>query len=137
MNERGNVRMHAPIARCLGVAAAAEAIGALLFVPGALAYTQGDLDPSFGVGGKVVKNLTPAGIPPGQINDVARGVAIDSAGRIVIAGAAGNDFAVLRYQPDGSLDSSFGTGGVVETDFSAGIDRASAITIQSNGDIVA
>src|SRR5262249_55664358 len=98
---------------------------------------DGSLDSSFGSGGRVVTNLSPAGIPPGQVNDVARGVAVDSSGRVVVAGGAGNDFGVLRYLPDGTLDPSFGQQGVAETDFAGGIDLARALTIQTDGDIVA
>src|SRR5690349_14306949 len=92
---------------------------------------DGSFDAGFGSAGKVVTNLSPAGNPPGQVIDVARGVAIDSSGRIVIAGGAGNDFGVVRYEPDGSLDPSFATGGVAETDFAGGIDLARALTIQT------
>src|SRR5205807_1340610 len=46
------------------------------------------------------------------------------------------DFAVARYNPDGSLDASFGTGGLVTTDFASGSDFASAVTLQPDGKIV-
>ncbi|HEX2713803.1 MAG TPA: delta-60 repeat domain-containing protein, partial [Candidatus Acidoferrales bacterium] len=45
-------------------------------------------------------------------------------------------FALARYNPDGSLDSTFGTGGKVTTDF-GGNDNARAVTIQHDGKIVA
>ena len=80
---------------------------------------QGDLDPSFGVGGKVVSNF-------GTGLDAASAVAVQPDGKIVIAGSAFNgDFLVARYAPDGILDPSFGTGGLVTTDF-GGSDGAVA-----------
>ena len=73
--------------------------------------SDGSLDTGFGIGGRVVTRLSPG-------NDIARGVAIDGAGRIVVAGIDGTiapfgRLCVLRYLPDGSPDPSFGTGGVV------------------------
>ena len=47
------------------------------------------------------------------------------------------DFALARYNPDGSLDDSFGTGGRVLTDFgSSADDEARAVALQSDGKIV-
>ena len=43
------------------------------------------------------------------------------------------DFAIVRYNSDLTLDPSFGTGGIVTTDFSGGVDHAEAVTIQANG----
>src|SRR5438067_6109915 len=125
--------MHALIARRLGVAAAAAAAaGALLFAPGALAYTQGDLDPSFGVGGKVTTDL--GGV------DVIRAVARQPDGKIVAGGittvGTNSDFALARYNTDGSVDSSFGSGGSVKTDFGA-TDEIWGIALQTDGKVVA
>jgi uncharacterized delta-60 repeat protein len=49
----------------------------------------------------------------------------------------GRDFAVLRLNPNGSLDSSFGSGGKVFTDFEGLADQAFAVTIDANNNIVA
>ncbi|MBK9176435.1 MAG: hypothetical protein IPM46_08855 [Flavobacteriales bacterium] len=50
-------------------------------------------------------------------------MAIDSEGRIVVAAStlplANEFFSAIRYNPDGSLDQSFGNGGVVTTDVDA------------------
>jgi hypothetical protein len=46
------------------------------------------------------------------------------------------DFCVLRYLTDGTLDTSFGVGGKVITDFNGNYDRAYAVAIQSDGKIV-
>jgi uncharacterized delta-60 repeat protein len=46
-------------------------------------------------------------------------------------------FGLVRYQPDGSLDASFGDGGKVLTDFAGGPDRANALVAQGDGRLVA
>lgn len=60
-----------------------------------------------------------------------------SDGRIVVAGSngSGGNFAVLRYNPDGSQDSGFGTAGVATADF-GGSDAAPGVAFQSDGEIV-
>ncbi|MUG95782.1 tandem-95 repeat protein [Scytonema sp. UIC 10036] len=87
----------------------------------------GDLDPSFGMGGKVFTNL-------GNF-DSANSVAIQSDGKIVVAGSNG-DFALARYNTNGTLDSSFGSGGKVVTDFNGSTDHGNSVAIQSDGKIV-
>ncbi|MGH2963926.1 MAG: hypothetical protein ACRDMH_00885 [Solirubrobacterales bacterium] len=74
----------------------------------------------------------------------ANSVAIDSHGRIVVAGGVGGrvepdccDFALARYKPNGSLDPSFGGDGQVTTDFHGGGDQANGVAIDSHGRIVA
>ncbi len=68
---------------------------------------DGALDTSFGTGGKVVT-------PIGTGTDQASSVAVQADGKIVLGGYAYggsstyNDFAVARYDADGSLDTSFG-----------------------------
>ncbi|CCK27797.1 hypothetical protein BN159_3418 [Streptomyces davaonensis JCM 4913] len=90
--------------------------------------TNGSLDTGFDGDGKVV---------------VSGGAAWDMAlqpadGRIVLAGSngAGGNFAVLRYNTDGSQDTGFGTGGVATADFGGG-DTARGVVVQSDGKIVA
>ncbi|MEE9269624.1 MAG: delta-60 repeat domain-containing protein [Candidatus Krumholzibacteria bacterium] len=77
----------------------------------------GDRDSSFGTGGLVT---TDSGF---DVSEVARAVAIQADGKIIAAGRGtgigGTDFALVRYNTDGSLDATFGTGGVVTTDFAA------------------
>ena len=96
--------------------------------------TNGTLDTAFGTGGK---KTTTFGAP-----SVAQGnaVAIQGDGRIVVAGLTivNNiaNFAVARYNPNGTLDITFGTGGRAVTDFSAD-DRAFAVALQADGKIVA
>jgi len=67
---------------------------------------DGSLDRTFGRGGIVITDLGGA--------DTAFAVNVERAtGRIVVAGVKDSDFALLRYNGDGSLDGSFGSGGVV------------------------
>ena len=58
-------------------------------------------------------------------------------GRILTAFTAGNnDFGVFRCNADGTLDNGFGSGGVVITPISSGLDVAQSIAIQMDGKIV-
>jgi uncharacterized delta-60 repeat protein len=104
---------------------------------------DGDLDPSFGGGDGIV--TTSFGGPLGR--DEALDVALQPDGKILVAGSAqltatSLDFALARYNPDGSLDQSFGGGdGLVTTDFEAGgtppgADGARGIALQADGRIV-
>lgn len=99
----------------------------------------GDLDPTFGTGGIVT---TPIG---GATNDESLGVAVQADGKIVVLGetrdpAGSNlpDLAVIRYNSNGSLDSTFGSGGKVITDVSGNdaTDRAASLVIQTDGKIL-
>ena len=93
---------------------------------------DGSLDAAFGSGGKVVTDLGTTD-PTSTIFDIA----VQPDGKIVAAGTRGfDDFALARYNPDGTLDSSFGTGGVVVTDFGPGFDGAGALELQIDGRIV-
>lgn len=89
----------------------------------------GVLDPSFDTDGKVTTDIA-AGV------DQAKSVAIQPNGKIVVAGVTNNDFAVARYNSDGSLDTSFGTGGIVTIDFAGHDDRATSVVIQPDGMII-
>ena len=46
------------------------------------------------------------------------------------------DSGRVRYRPDGTLDPSFGTGGIVRTDLFGHGDQANAVAVQSDGKIV-
>jgi uncharacterized delta-60 repeat protein len=98
---------------------------------------NGTLDPSFGNAGKVTTTF-------GSTSDVAQAVALEPGGKIVVAGASGfpqqrdEAFALARYDADGALDQSFGTGGKVTTRFSSpGDDSAHALLLQPDGKVVA
>jgi uncharacterized delta-60 repeat protein len=93
---------------------------------------DGSLDSTFGVDGKVTTNFGP------NISSTAYSVAVHTDGKIVAAGQANSDFAVVRYNPNGSLDTSFDGDGKVTTGiFTLGHDAAFAVAIHANGKIVA
>jgi uncharacterized delta-60 repeat protein len=76
---------------------------ALFAVPSALA-SPGDLDPSFGTHGVVTEDM-------GTTADRARDIVVQPDGRIVVAGGDDRGARIVRYLPDGTLDTSFGAGG--------------------------
>ena len=96
---------------------------------------DGTPDTSFGTGGLVMTDF-------GSTNQAAVSVVLQSNGKIVVAGYSTNpgndlDFAIVRYNADGTLDTTFGGGdGIVTTDFSTSSDYASSIALQSDGKIV-
>ena len=94
---------------------------------------DGFLDPTFGARGRVTTNFGPYG--------VGNAVALQRDKKIVVAGSAavarGLNFAVARYNADGSLDLTFGTKGKVTTSFGGGtFDRGNAMVLQKDGKIV-
>lgn len=94
---------------------------------------NGDLDPTFGTGGVVITQI-------GTGANFARALQIQSDGKIVIAGGVFNsenlDFVLARYEPNGGLDPTFSTDGVVATHFT-GNDFAHVLAIQNDGKIIA
>ena len=100
---------------------------------------NGSLDAGFAANGIATTDFS-AG------DDMAAAMAVQTDGKIVLAGrtlqGSSNDFAVVRFCPDGSLDNGvncgspgFGAGGKVTTDF-GGNDYGEAVLIQPDGDIV-
>jgi uncharacterized delta-60 repeat protein len=91
---------------------------------------DGSLDARFGTRGEV----TTIGL------DQAKALVLQPDGKLVAAGSgfgAGFDFALARYNRNGSLDKTFGNGGTVTTDFASSFDQASALVLQANGKLVA
>src|SRR5262249_56150888 len=66
-------------------------------------------------------------------SDYAFGVALQSDGKIVAAGFSGGNAALTRYNPGGSLDTTFGSGGKVTSAYT----NAVCIALQGDGKIVA
>jgi uncharacterized delta-60 repeat protein len=94
--------------------------------------SDGSLDPSFGGDGRVTTSF-------GGTNEGAEigGIAIDSRGKIVAAGHVEYQaFTFARYNPNGTLDDSFGTGGRLKTRFGASAS-ASSVTNYPGDRIVA
>jgi uncharacterized delta-60 repeat protein len=79
--------------------------------------------------------------PIGPRSDFSRAVAVQVDGKVVLVGevssmTTANDFGIARYNADGSLDASFGTGGVLTLDFFGGSDGANDIVIQPDGKLL-
>ncbi|MGL5095900.1 MAG: delta-60 repeat domain-containing protein, partial [Planctomycetia bacterium] len=93
----------------------------------------GLLDPTFSGDGKTVTSLVAR-------SDEARAVAVQADGKIVAVGKAfngtHNDFAVARYNVDGSLDTTFSGDGKLTIDFGGGQDIAEDVLIQPDGKII-
>jgi uncharacterized delta-60 repeat protein len=96
---------------------------------------DGSLDPRFGGDGKVLTYLADG------YGGEAHSVALQSDGKVVIAGAGENDifgpFAVARYTSRGRLDPTFSGDGIVTTDMGSEEQAADGVAIQGNGKIVA
>jgi uncharacterized delta-60 repeat protein len=93
---------------------------------------DGTLDSGFGESGKVTSEI-------GGSSDSANSVALQDDGKIVVAGdtlaPGNNDFAVARYNANGSLDTSFNGTGEATVDFSQ-IDYGRSVAVQGDGKIV-
>jgi uncharacterized delta-60 repeat protein len=97
--------------------------------------TDGSLDPTFGSGGEVFVTF-----PIGP--SAAWAVKVQPDGKIVVGGGAGSDytsapFALARLNADGSLDSTFGTGGEVITTIPGRGAAVYSLALQPDGKIVA
>lgn len=91
--------------------------------------TDGTLDASFDGDGIVTTAV-------GASTDQAYGVVLQPDGKIVVVGSSSNDFAVVRYNTDGSIDLTFDTDGKVTTPIGASTDIATGVALQTNGKIV-
>jgi uncharacterized delta-60 repeat protein len=99
--------------------------------------SDGSLDSSFGTGGKVTTHLR-------NVNDRLHALVLQPDGKIVVAGDAYDgsingthfDFALVRYNPNGSLDTSFGTGGIVYTPIGPTADHCWALALQPDGKLI-
>lgn len=94
---------------------------------------DGSLDDNFGIDGKVMTNM--------GTNEVrVSSATLQSDGKIIMAGSANNgiddDFALIRYNTDGTLDSSFNLNGIVITDINMRENEAYSVLIQPDGKIV-
>jgi uncharacterized delta-60 repeat protein len=95
---------------------------------------DGSLDTTFNGTGYVVSDWT-SGL------DEAVTCAIQSDGKIlaggfVNAGTGATDFAMARYNANGSLDTPFGNGGLVRTDFAGTLDGAHSMVLMPNAKII-
>jgi uncharacterized delta-60 repeat protein len=97
---------------------------------------DGDLDASFGNAGQVMTDFD-------KSTDIAHAVTVQPDGKIVVVGTtyrnndfSTEDFAIARYNADGTLDNTFGTKGRVTVDFPGLAAQASSVVIQRDGKIV-
>jgi len=125
---RFNVYFHAIYATAITLA--------FIVSGGTLQAVDGDLDPTFGTDGKVLTDFD-------HSTDIANAVAIQADGKLVVVGTtyqdndfSDEDFAVARYNPDGTLDKTFGVGGKVQTDFPGLAAVASSVVVQPDGKMV-
>jgi uncharacterized delta-60 repeat protein len=120
---------------CRGIVTAAIVLTWFINAKAAQA-TAGDLDPTFGTGGMVMTDLN-------RSTDIANAVAVQADGKLIVVGQtyknndySTEDFAVARYNTDGTLDTTFGRGGKVRTDFPGLAAVPSSVVIQPDGKIV-
>jgi uncharacterized delta-60 repeat protein len=118
------------------VVAVGESLGSSPDVVAARFTASGALDSSFGSGG--------VAHGPAIGGSVGRGVAIQSDGKIVVVGSAtdssGNythGLVVERFNSNGSLDTGFGSGGVVQQLGGISAGQGNAVAVQPDGKIVA
>jgi uncharacterized delta-60 repeat protein len=97
---------------------------------------DGNLDASFGIGGETSVPFADSA------TEQANAMVLTPDNKIIVAGAAFKtfatppDFALRRYNSDGSIDNDFGSGSAVTTDVTGGTDIAQAVAIQSDGKVV-
>lgn len=96
--------------------------------------TNGSLDSTFGFGGRVITSIG------NNTSDICHDVLLQPDGKIIAIGESvhmtTNSFALVRYNPDGTLDPTFGGGGAVTTSFTDN-DSAATGLLESDGRIIA
>jgi uncharacterized delta-60 repeat protein len=92
--------------------------------------SRGRPDPSFGQGGRVHTDFGMGAY------ETAAAIELQTDGKIVAAGAVNDDFGLARYQPDGRLDRSFGSNGLVIVEHLEDIETVSDLALQTDGKIV-
>ena len=108
----------------------------LILVNLANAQTDGTLDATFNSTGKFTTIIITSRACMGY------DVAVQTDGKIIVVGYTMNsantfaDFAMIRLTTTGSLDATFGTGGIVTTDFQGDDDVAYGVAIDSDGKII-
>ncbi len=108
-------------------------LSTFLTLPVASLAQDGSLDLTFGTNGFVTTLI-------GNSQDIGNALAIQSDGKIIVAGYSDNgpfnDLALVRYNTNGSLDTTFDADGKVTTVIGSGGSAAKAIALQSDGKIV-
>ncbi|MBI4239068.1 MAG: Ig-like domain-containing protein [Deltaproteobacteria bacterium] len=91
--------------------------------------TTGSLDTDFSADGSVTVNIN----DPTGATEYTYDALIDASGRIVVAGGAGTQTALVRLTSSGALDTTFGGDGIVVTSTFGGDDSAQAIALPASG----
>jgi len=95
--------------------------------------SDGTLDNSFGTGGIVTTAI-------GTLDNRSQSVALCNDNRIILAGYSNtvtdNNFTVVKYNQDGSLDNTFGVAGKIATDIGQADDFAKSVVIQNDNKIL-
>ncbi len=132
MSMRGVV----PLLACVrGVAAAAAVAGlAAVLAPSTALAAAGDLDPTYGIGGRQTLSFTTSVVPADS--------AVQPDGKLLVATGLDNTptateaFGVVRLRVDGSLDTAFGQHGVASAVFTNFINAPAAMALQPDGRIL-
>jgi serralysin len=90
---------------------------------------DGSLDTTFDGDGKLTTDF-------GSSNDSGQSVTVQADGKILVAGSGLSDFMLARYNPDGSLDTTFDGDGKVTTDFGSTVDSGRSVVVQADGKIL-
>jgi uncharacterized delta-60 repeat protein len=90
--------------------------------------TNGSFDTTFDADGKVITDING--------DDLAYDMALQSDGKIIVAGTSNGDFCVARYNTNGNLDNTFDADGKVKTAVTIGDDIATSVAIQNDGKII-
>jgi len=121
---------------CRGIVTAAIVLTSFIIGARVAQAAAGDLDLTFGTGGMVTTDIN-------RSTDIANAVAIQPDGKLIVVGQtyknndfSNEDFVVTRYNTDGTLDNTFGSGGRVRTDFPGLAAVPSSVVIQPDGKIV-
>ena len=110
------------------VAGSAELTSGVQDIALARFNADGSPDTTFGTGGIVLTDFSATDAEADRI--------VLSGTQILVAGDANGDFAVARYNSNGSLDTTFGTGGTTTLDLGSDDDKAFGVAVESNGTIV-
>src|SRR5215203_1523294 len=99
------------------------------------AFADGDLDTTFGTGGKVFTQFSPHGPQP------TTDIAVQPDGKIVVVSGALASFLqsglnIARYNPDGTLDTTFGSGGKITTFLGGGPQNYNSVLVEPDGNIL-
>jgi uncharacterized delta-60 repeat protein len=98
---------------------------------------NGSLDTSFGDNGRIVTDFDPNGPTEGAGAAVLQPDGkIIAAGYVALSNPGPSYFALIRYNPDGSVDTSFGNGGKVSTSIVQHVHRISGAALSPDGKIV-